>query len=101
MMLQINHSLRQSEGVLEEICSSLGLDCQLELEVGGKESLRIEGSAGSYRIRAPKEHMIYRGLLVLASQLAQGETDIQILERPAYRQLRFYGRLFSKCCPDG
>ncbi len=63
---------------MEEICSSLGLDCQLELEVDGKENLRIEGSAGSYRIRAPKEHMIYRGLLVLASQLAQGETDIQI-----------------------
>ncbi|MBO4127674.1 hypothetical protein [Streptococcus suis] len=56
-MLQINHSLQQSEGVLEEICSGLGLDCQLELEVDGKESLRIEGSAGSYRIRAPKEHM--------------------------------------------
>ncbi|MFX4089233.1 beta-N-acetylhexosaminidase [Streptococcus suis] len=89
MMLQKNHSLQQSEGVLEEICSGLGLDCQLELEVDGKESLRIEGSAGSYCIRAPKEHMIYRGLLVLASQLAQGKTDIQIQERPAYRQLGF------------
>ncbi|CYX45660.1 glycosyl hydrolase-related protein [Streptococcus suis] len=88
-MLQINHSLQQSEGVLEEICSGLGLDCQLELEVDGKENLRIEGSADSYRIRAPKEYMIYRGLLVLASQLSQGETDIQILERPAYRQLGF------------
>ncbi|WP_161980615.1 beta-N-acetylhexosaminidase [Streptococcus sp. S784/96/1] len=62
----------------------LGLqDVTLDCQVSGKVIL-VLGSDGHYTICAEKEHQLYRGLLLLATALREGQTTVAITEKAAY-----------------
>ncbi|MBF8970536.1 beta-N-acetylhexosaminidase [Streptococcus sp. NLN76] len=87
MNLNIPEGLVQSPEHILELCEQLHLDVDLELVLSGNDSLRISGNQGRYQIEAPKEHMLYRGLLTLASQLQQGSSQVELEETPVYQYL--------------
>lgn len=87
MKLKIPRNLEKKQEKILELCQHIGLDYDLELILTDRVSLRIFGDQGIYYIEAPKEHMFYRGLLSLASELQEGSGKVEIEEQPAYRQL--------------
>lgn len=68
------HQLLERLGLLD-----ISLDCQVT-----GEGLAVSGTDGSYTIHAEKEHQLYRGLLLLATALRQGQTTVAMTEKAAY-----------------
>lgn len=52
-------------------------------------SLSVKKTAGGFLIRAPKQHMLYRGLLLLAQQFQKDTEVFELEENCLYRDLGF------------
>ena len=89
-MIEVVGDIGVSSQKIERICQELGLkDLKLQVRVGESPVLSVQGNQTGYTIAAPRGHMLFRGLLLLSSQLKAEKTEVAIQEQPFYRDLGF------------
>lgn len=89
MKLRLSPTL--AEDRIRALCHYLHLTVdKLTLQIDpAADGLTIEGEEGTYTFNASKTPLIYRGLLLLASELQAGHHTIQLHERPDFDELGF------------
>ncbi|OHX27867.1 beta-N-acetylhexosaminidase [Streptococcus iniae] len=91
MTLKLKLAADMSKEKILQTAAHLGIEeGHLQVSVDPEvNSLQVSKNQGNYRILAPKAHMVFRGLLLLARELKNTTEDFTISESFAYRDLGF------------
>lgn len=89
-MIHIENASEKQQQAITEAAHQLHLtDLHLTLNAFEQAGVHISGQGKSYTLTYGCEHLIYRGLLLIANNIAQGGGQLDVQEKTLYDDLGY------------